>query len=120
MSGINTEVLMASYVEDNISQGKGKIFDSDSTVHACSHKDMFYFLVAKEKEIVKIVDGSACKIINTETVNIIGRDGMVRALKAVRYVREAQYNLIFIRVLDKGGCRIQVQQGVVTISQGEG
>ena len=30
-----TEVLMVSY-EDNTSQGKSWIFDSDSTVHVCS------------------------------------------------------------------------------------
>ena len=36
-SGVeDTEVLMTSYVEDNTSQGKGWIFDSDSTVHVCS------------------------------------------------------------------------------------
>ena len=41
------------------------------------------------------------------------------ALEAIRYVPEAQYNLIFIRVLDEERCQIQVQQGVVTVSQGE-
>ena len=50
---------------------------------------------------VKMVDGSACEIIDTETVKVTGRDGTVRALEAVRYVLEAQYNLISIRVLDE-------------------
>ena len=39
--------------------------------------------VAEEEETVKIVDGSACKIISTGTVNVTGRDGTVRALEAV-------------------------------------
>ena len=43
----------------------------------------------------------------------------MRSLKAVLYVPEAQYNLISIRVLDEEECQIQVQQGVLTVSQGD-
>jgi len=46
------------------------------------------------------VDGSACEVIDTGIVKVTGRDGKVRALEAVRYVSEARYNLISIRVLD--------------------
>jgi len=49
-SGVeNTEVLMASYVEDNTSQDKDWIFNSDSTVHVCSQKELFF--VAKEEKL---------------------------------------------------------------------
>ena len=65
-------------------------------------------LVANEEGIVKMVDGSACEVIGTETVKVTGRDRTVHALEAVRYVQEAWYNLISIRVLDEEGCRIQV------------
>ena len=58
---------MASY-EDNISQGKGWIFDSGSTVHVC--KEPFNSLVAKEEGIVKIVDDSACEVIGTGIVKV--------------------------------------------------
>ena len=57
-----------------------------------------------------MVDGSACEVIGTGTVKVTGRDKTVRALEAVRYVPEARYNLISIRVLDEKGCRIQVQK----------
>ena len=50
---------------------------------------MFNSLVAKEKGIVKMVDGSACEIIGTKMVKVTERDGTVRALEAVRYVLEA-------------------------------
>ena len=70
---------------------------------------MFNSLVVKEEGIVKMVDGSACEVIDIGTVKVIGRDGTVRALEAVWYVPEARYNLISIRVLDEEGCRIQVQ-----------
>ena len=49
---------------------------------------MFDSYVAKEKETVKMVDGSACKVIGTGTVKIKGKDGAVRALEVVRYVPE--------------------------------
>jgi len=78
---------MASY-EDNTSQYKGWIFYSGSTVHVCSQKELFNnFLVAKDERIVKMVDGSACEVIGTGTVKVIGRDGTVRVLEAVWYVR---------------------------------
>ena len=66
-----------------------------------------------------MVDGSACEVIGTRIVKVTGRDGIVRTLEAARYVPEARYNLISIRVLDEEGCQIQVQQGVVTVSQGD-
>jgi len=87
--------------EDNTSQGKCWIFDSDSTVHVYSQKELFNFLVAKEEGIVKMVDGLALEIIDTGTVKVTERDGTVRALEAVQYVQEARYNLISIRVLDE-------------------
>ena len=73
----------------------------------------------QEEGIVKMVDGSACEVIVTRTVKVTGRDGTVRALEAVRFAPKAQYNLMFIRVLNEKGYQIQVQQGVITVSQGD-
>jgi len=110
---------MASY-EDNTSRGKSWIFDSGSTIHAYSQKELFNnSFVAKEKGIVKMVDGSAYEVIGTGTVKVTGRKRTVCALEAVWYVSEARYNLISIRVLDEEGCWIQVQQDVTTVSQGD-
>ena len=80
---------------------------------------MFNSLVAKEEGTVKMVDGLACKIIDTGKINVTCGNGMVRALKEVRYVSEVRYNLISIRMLDEEGRMLQVQQGVVTVSQGD-
>ena len=72
-----------------------------------------------------MVDGSACEIIGTGIVNITWRDGTMRAmetvhaLEAVRYIPEAQCNLKSIGVLDEEGFRIQVQQDVTAVSQGD-
>ena len=77
-SGVeDTEILIVSY-EDNTSQGKSWIFDSGSTVHVCSQKELFNnSLVAKEERIVKMVDGSTCEVIYTETVKITKKGGTV-------------------------------------------
>jgi len=80
---------MTFYVEDNTSQCKGWIFDSASTVHVCSHKEMFNSLVVKKEGAVKIVDGSACEVTITGTVNVTCKDKTVHALEVVRYVPEA-------------------------------
>jgi len=83
LSGVeDTEVLTASY-KNNTSQGKCWIFDSGSTVHVCSQIDLFNSLVSKEEEIVKMVNGSAYKVIDTGTVKVTERDGTVHALEAV-------------------------------------
>ena len=84
----DTEVLIASYA-DNTSQGKNQIFDSGSTAHVCSQKELFKFLLAKEEGIVKMMDGSTCEVISTKTVKVTERDKTVRVLEAVRYVPEA-------------------------------
>ena len=50
---------------------------------------MFNSLDAKKEGTVKMVDGSACEIIGTETVKVTCIDGMMHTLEAVRYVPEA-------------------------------
>ena len=62
----DTEILMTSY-EDNTSQSKSWIFDSGCVVHVWSQKELFNSLVANEEGIVKMVDDSACKVIDIGT-----------------------------------------------------
>ena len=81
---------------------------------------MFNSLVAKEEGIVKMVDGSACEVIDTRTVKVTERNRTVRALEAVWHVPEARYNLISIRVLDEERCQIQVQQSVSQLTEKTG
>ena len=101
-TGVDTKVLMTSYIEDNTSQSKHWIFDSGSTVNVCSQKELFNnSLVAKEEGVVIMVDGSACD--DTGTIKVTERDGMMHALETIRYVPEIWYNLISIWVFDEEG-----------------
>jgi len=76
-------------------------------------------LIAKEKGTIKMMDGSTCKIIGIGIVKVTCGDETMRTLEAIQYVSEAWHNLISIGVLGKEGCQIYVQQGVVTVSQGD-
>jgi len=77
---------------------------------------LFNSLVAKEKGIVKMVNGLACEVIGTGTIKVTERDGTVSVLEAIRYVPETRYNIISTRVLDEKGCQIHVQQGIIIVS----
>ena len=94
MSDVGTKILMASYVEDNTSQGKDWIFNFYSAVHVCSPKEMFNSLIAKEEESVKMMNGSTYEVIDTGTVNFTCKDGTTHALEVVMYILKVCYNLI--------------------------
>ena len=75
--------------------------------HVCSQKELFHnSLVAKKKGVVIMIDDSACKVIGTKTIKVTERDGTMCAQEAIRYVPEAWYSLISIRVFDEEGCWI--------------
>ena len=63
LSGLEEIELLLTYNEDKTSQDKGWIFDSSSTVHVCSQKELFNSLVAREEGIIKMVDGSAARLL---------------------------------------------------------
>jgi len=46
---------------------------------------MFDSLI-NEEETIKMVDDSACKIINIGSINVKGKDGTLHASETVRYV----------------------------------
>ena len=81
---------------------------------------MFNSLVAKEEGAVIMVDGLACEVIDTGTIKITEREEIVRALEAVRYVPEARYNLISIKVLNEGGCRSKCSKASSQLAKATG
>ena len=74
--------MLTTFV-DNTFTDKCRILDSGNVVHVCFQKEIFNSLVVKEERTDKMVDDSTCKVIGVETVNITGRDMMVRALEMV-------------------------------------
>ena len=53
----------------------------------------FNSLAAKEEGNVEMADGLTCEVINTGTIKVTERCGMVRVLEVVWYIPEARYNL---------------------------
>jgi len=53
-------------------------------IHVCSQKEMLNSLIAKEERTIKMVDGSACKVIGTRIIKVTERDEMVHPLEAVQ------------------------------------
>ena len=116
-SGIDIEVLMASFVEDNTSQGKNWIFDSGNIVHVCFQKKMFNFLVAKEERDCQ--DGRWLCLRGHRHWDSEGYrkrwDGGCSEGGPICPGRTVQSNIH--RGARPKGYQIQVQQGVVTVSQ---
>jgi len=73
-------------------------------------KGVVQLLVAKEEGTAKMVDGSACKVIDTRTFSVTERERWDDACSRGGSVcprGTLQSNII--RVLNEEGCRIQVQ-----------
>ena len=81
-AGVSDAYVLMAFI-DNTSTDKGWILDSGSVVHVYSQKEMFNSLIAKEERTVKMLDGSACEVIDTRTINVRGRDETMHALEVV-------------------------------------
>jgi len=77
--GVPDTYVLTTFI-DNTSIDKCWILDSGSVVHVYSQKELFNFLVAKEEGNVKMVDGSACEVIGTGTINVTGIYEMVSGM----------------------------------------
>ena len=59
-----------------------------------------------------------CKIVGVGSIQIKMFDGMVRTLFDVKHVPGLKKNLISLGTLDKNGCRIACQGGVLKVIRG--
>ena len=57
----------------------------------------------------------ACKTIGIGIIRIKTRDGVVRTLTDVRYIRELNKNFISLGTLDSIGCRFSTKGGVIKV-----
>ena len=63
-------------------------------------------------------NNATCKISGVRSIQIKMFDGMVRTLSDVRHVAWLKKNLISLGTLDKNGCRIACQGGVLKVIRG--
>ena len=112
------EVLLARGSRNNTSTEKDSwILDSGSSVHVCSNKGKFSSFVHKKEKVVRLANGTVCRVHGEGTVHIAGNDGAVHTLEEVQYAPKVCMNLISLGVLDQAGCEIQMHKGVITVSK---
>ena len=77
-SGVDIEILMTSYVEDNTSQGKNWIFEQFMYVPRMSYSITLW--LQKRKRLSKWWMAQIARL-RTGTIKVTERDGTVRALE---------------------------------------
>ena len=63
-------------------------------------------------------NNTTCKVVSFGTVKMKMSYGMVRTVTDVRYVPGLKKNLISLGTLDKIGCRITCEGGVMKVARG--
>ena len=63
-------------------------------------------------------NNSMCKVVGIGTVSLRMFDGVVRELTQVRFVLDLKRNLISIGMLDRTGCVIKAENGVLRMIKG--
>ena len=118
----------ANYVNDNddggvlvathgYNGGDEWILDSDYSFHMTPNKS---FILTYEYRWGKRDDRKQDNILSGRFRSVQMRmfDGMVRTLSNVRHVPGLRKNLIFLGTLDKIGCRITCEDGLMKVAKG--
>ncbi|KAL0537750.1 hypothetical protein IC582_026735 [Cucumis melo] len=110
----SAEVLMVSHrdIQD------AWIMDSGCTFHMTPHRDFLTNFQKVDGGKVLLGDNGTCDVKGTGSVQIATHDGMVRILTIVRYVPKLKRNLISLGELDRSGCTIKFENGVMKVTKG--
>ncbi|KAL0552306.1 hypothetical protein IC582_011414 [Cucumis melo] len=110
----SVEVLMVSHkdIQD------AWIMDSGCTFHMTPHRDFLTNFQKGDGGKVLLGDNGTCDVKGTGSVQISTHDGMVRILTNVRYVPKLKRNLISLGELDRSGCTIKSEIGVMKVTKG--
>ena len=91
------------------------ILDSGCSFHMTPNKGLFTTHERVDGGNVTMGNNATCKIVGVGSIQIKMFDGMVRTLSDVRHVPGLKKNLISLSTLDKNGCRIACQGGVLKV-----
>ncbi|KAA0067607.1 retrotransposon protein, putative, Ty1-copia subclass [Cucumis melo var. makuwa] len=110
----SAEVLMVSHrdIQD------AWIMDSGCTFHMTPHRDFLTNFQKGDGGKVLLGDNGICDVKRTGSVQIATHDEMVRILTNVRYVPKLKRNLISLGELDRSGCTIKSENGVMKVTKG--
>ena len=94
-----------------------RILDSGCSFHMTPNKDFFTTYKRVDGGNVTLGNNVTCKVVDVGSIQVMF-DSMVRTLVDVRHVPGLKKNLISLGTLDKNGCRISCQGGVMKVTRG--
>ena len=94
-----------------------RILDSGCSFHMTPNKDFFTTYKRVDGGNVTLGNNVTCKVVDVGSIQVMF-DSMVRTLVDVRHVPGLKKNLISLGTLDKNGCRISCQGGVMKVIRG--
>ena len=94
------------------------ILDSGCTFHMTPNKTFFHTFESVDGGNVTMGNNTTCKVVGIGSIKIKMFDGIVRTLTDVRYVPGLKKNLLSLGTLDKIGCRITCEGGVMKVAKG--
>ncbi|KAL0534607.1 hypothetical protein IC582_028898 [Cucumis melo] len=110
----SAEVLMVSYrdIQD------AWIMDSGCTFHMTPYRDFLTNFQKGDGGKVLLGGNVTCDVKGTGSVQIATHDGIVRILTNATYVPKLKRNLISLSELDRSGCTIKSENGVMKVTKG--
>ena len=94
------------------------ILDLGCTFHMTPNKTFFQTFESVDGGNVTMGNNTTYKVVGVGSVKMKMFDGMVRTLTDVRYVPGLKKNLISLGILDKIGCKITCEGGVIKVARG--
>ncbi|KAH9648891.1 hypothetical protein KPL70_025781 [Citrus sinensis] len=107
-------VLIASDVDH---EGKW-VLDSGCSFHMCPFKHHFSEYQEYDGGRVMMGNNAICRVIGIGVIKLKLHDNSILELKQVRHVPDLKRNLISLGMLDKIGCVVKVQQGIISVVKG--
>jgi LTR polyprotein gag-polypeptide-like protein/Pol polyprotein/gag-pre-integrase-like protein/zinc knuckle protein len=94
------------------------MLDSGASHHMCPNRKWFTTYESTNGGTVLMGNDHACKTVGLGTIRVKMHDGAVRTLKDVRHIPDLRKNLISIGLLEKNGCKIVADNGVMKVVRG--
>ncbi|KAH9696615.1 hypothetical protein KPL71_023232 [Citrus sinensis] len=100
-------------------QTKGNwVLDSGCSFHMCPNKNLFTNYETCDGGIVVMGNDSSCRVVGRGSIRLKMFDGMIRELRDVRHVPDLKRNLISLGMLDKIGCLVELELGILKVLKG--
>ena len=94
------------------------MLDSGASHHMCPNRKWFTTYQRLDGGIVLMGNDHACKTIGIGTIRVKTHDGTIITLKDVRHIPDLRKNLISLGLLEKNGCKIIMEDGVLKVVRG--